>query len=82
MRAIINAQVVLPDRVLERGQIVMEQGRILAVGQDLPLPEECAVYDAHGLLAGPGFVDQHCHAGGDCWAYDDPVQMADRKSVV
>lgn len=76
MRAIINAQVVLPDRVLERGQIVMEQGRILAVGQDLPLPEECAVYDAHGLLAGPGFVDQHCHAGGDCWAYDDPVQMA------
>ena len=76
MRAIVNANVVLPDRVLEKGQILMEKGRILAIGQDLPLPEHCEYFDAQGLLAGPGFVDEHCHAGGDCWAYEDPVGMA------
>lgn len=76
MRAIVNANVVLPDRVLENGQILMEKGRILAIGQDLPLPEHCEYFDAQGLLAGPGFVDEHCHAGGDCWAYEDPVGMA------
>lgn len=54
----------------------MEKGRILAIGQDLPLPEHCEYFDAQGLLAGPGFVDEHCHAGGDCWAYEDPVGMA------
>lgn len=76
MKAIVNANVVLPDRVLETGQILMEKGRILAIGQDLPLPERCEYFDAQGLLAGPGFVDEHCHAGGDCWAYEDPVGMA------
>lgn len=76
MRAIVNANVVLPDRVLEKGQILMEKGRILAIGRDLPLPEHCEYFDGQGLLAGPGFVDEHCHAGGDCWAYEDPVGMA------
>ena len=76
MRAIVNANVVLPDRVLENGQILMENGRILAIGQELPLPVQCECFDAQGLLAGPGFVDEHCHAGGDCWAYEDPVGMA------
>lgn len=76
MRAIVNANVVLPDRVLENGQILMENGRILAIRQELPLPEQCECFDAQGMLAGPGFVDEHCHAGGDCWAYEDPVGMA------
>ena len=76
MRAIVNANVVLPDRVLENGQILMENGRILAIGQELPLLVQCECFDAQGLLAGPGFVDEHCHAGGDCWAYEDPVGMA------
>ncbi len=76
MNAIINARVVLPDRVLEHGQIFMEQGRIFAVGEGLPVPEDCVCYDAKGKLAGPGFVDEHCHAGGEWNAYEDPVRMA------
>ena len=56
MRAIVNANVVLPDRVLENGQILMENGRILAIGQELPLPVQCECFDAQGLLAGPAFV--------------------------
>ena len=54
----------------------MERGKILAVGKEIPVSKNCGVYDAKGKLAGPGFVDLHCHAGGDCFAYEDPVKMA------
>lgn len=78
MKAIVNAKVVLPDRLVEDGVILMEGDRIQAVGsaKDIPLPADCEKIDAKGQVAGPGFVDIHCHAGGAYWAYDDPVKMA------
>lgn len=77
MKAIVNASVVLEDSILHHGAIVIEQGRILAVGpmDTLPLPD-CPRIDAEGLFVGPGFVDIHCHAGGAHWAHDDPSAMA------
>lgn len=77
MKTIVNANVVLEDSILENAAIVIEQGRILAVGpmDALPLPD-CERIDAGGLFVGPGFVDIHCHAGGAHWAHDDPSAMA------
>lgn len=77
MNLITHARVVLNDRILEDGCILMEWEKIIAVGKDIPVPADCEVYDAKGMLAGPGFVDLHCHAGGDCFAYEDPVRMAE-----
>ena len=76
MFAVTHARLVLQDKVLEDGTLVMERDRILAIGRDLPLPADCPVLDAAGKLVGPGFVDLHCHAGGAFFAYQDPVEMA------
>ena len=53
-----------PD--LEKGAVLIgDDGKILAVGQDLTAPESCAVIDAQGRLVTPDCVDAHCHIGLD-----------------
>jgi len=47
----------------ENGQIIIEDGKIKAVGNNLELPEEAEVIDAKGYLVAPGFIDAHCHIG-------------------
>jgi imidazolonepropionase-like amidohydrolase len=50
-----------PD--IERGDILMDGGKIKAIGVGLKAPEGCQTVDATGLWALPGFVDAHCHIG-------------------
>ena len=68
MKAIVNASVVLPDRVIPDGCILFERGEILACGRFSP-PTEAERIDAGGLYAGPGLVDEHLHGyhWGDEW---------------
>ncbi|WP_418982200.1 N-acetylglucosamine-6-phosphate deacetylase [Alistipes sp.] len=62
---IVDASVILPSRVVEHATILVEDGRIVAVGTDLAEPFEGAeVIDAAGRYAAPGFIDVHCHGGG------------------
>jgi cytosine/adenosine deaminase-related metal-dependent hydrolase len=41
--------------------VLVEHGRIAAVGPDLPAPADAATIDARGMLVLPGFVDTHRH---------------------
>ena len=43
--------------------LIGDNGKILAVGQDLTAPENAQVIDAQGALVTPGCVDAHCHIG-------------------
>ena len=52
-----------PD--LPRGDVLIEDGKIQAVGVDLPAPEGTQVIDAAGRLVTPGIVEAHCHIGLD-----------------
>ena len=62
---IVNAAVVMPSKVVENATILIEDGRITAVGTDLGEAFEGAeVIDAAGRYAAPGFIDVHCHGGG------------------
>lgn len=62
---IINAAVVMPSKVVENATILIENGRIAAVGTDLGEAFEGAeIIDAAGRYAAPGFIDVHCHGGG------------------
>ncbi|BCU77026.1 N-acetylglucosamine-6-phosphate deacetylase [Luteolibacter sp. LG18] len=57
-----NARIVSPDRDLENGALLLEDGRIAAVyeaGAELPAAD--TVIDAAGRIAMPGFFDIHCH---------------------
>lgn len=48
---------------IENGQIIIEEGKIKAVGKNLEVPADAEVIDAKGFLVTPGFVDGHCHIG-------------------
>ncbi|MBR5245238.1 MAG: amidohydrolase [Clostridia bacterium] len=53
-----------PD--IENGAILIDDnGKIAAVGTDIPCPEGAQVIDAEGRLVTPGCVDAHCHVGLD-----------------
>ena len=53
-----------PD--IENGCILIgDDGKIAAIGKDLPCPEGATVIDAQDRLVTPGCVDAHCHVGLD-----------------
>lgn len=77
MKAIINARIAVRGELLEDGLLLHKDGRIVSVGPDKGADlSDMDVLDAGGNILGPGFVDIHCHAGGNVWAYDDPARMA------
>ncbi|MBQ2957562.1 MAG: amidohydrolase [Clostridia bacterium] len=45
------------------GDILIDEGKIVAIGTDLEIPEGAEVIQAAGYLVTPGFVDGHCHIG-------------------
>lgn len=53
-----------PD--LENGCLLLgDDGKIAAVGPELPCPADAQVIDAQGRLVTPGCVEAHCHIGLD-----------------
>lgn len=52
-----------PD--IEGGDVLIENGKIKAVGKGLEAPSGAQVIDAKGRLVTPGFIDAHCHIGLD-----------------
>jgi len=47
----------------EKMDILVEDGKIKALGHNLNVPEDCDVIDANGKMVFPGFIDAHCHLG-------------------
>ena len=45
------------------GQILIENGKIKAVGEDVERPDGAQKIDAGGRLVTPGLIDAHCHIG-------------------
>lgn len=70
-----------PD--IENGEILIDNGKIIAIGAHVDAPAGAKVIDATGLLVSPGFIDAHCHIGmheessrwegNDTNEYSDPV---------
>ena len=56
--ALINATlVVAPGQTIEKGRVVIHDGRVLAVGADIVIPVDAEVIEADGLYLYPGFID-------------------------
>jgi N-acetylglucosamine-6-phosphate deacetylase len=59
-----NGTVILPDRLLENGRVVVRDGRIEAVGKATSsTPRGATVVDAKGGFIAPGYIDIHVHGG-------------------
>jgi imidazolonepropionase-like amidohydrolase len=82
MIAITNGKVMtITQGTLERGTVLVEGGRIVAVGEHVEIPEDAQVYDAAGKVVTPGLIDAHCHVGlfpdGIGWEHSDGNEMTD-----
>jgi imidazolonepropionase-like amidohydrolase len=82
MIAITNGKVMtITQGTLERGTVLVEDGRIVAVGEEVEIPEDAQVYDATGKVVMPGLIDAHCHVGlwpeGIGQEYSDGNEMTD-----
>ncbi|SIN89942.1 Imidazolonepropionase [Singulisphaera sp. GP187] len=63
---------ITPAGTIAKGSILVQNGKIAAVGPDLIAPEGLTVIDATGLVAMPGIIDSHSHiaiqGGGNEWS--------------
>jgi imidazolonepropionase-like amidohydrolase len=81
--AIVGGRVVPVDAdPIEAGVVLVEDGRIAAVGgPDLAVPDGATVVSAEGKWVLPGFIDAHTHVGvheeGEGWAGSDVNEKTD-----
>lgn len=65
MLAITNARIqTVTNGLIACGTILLGDGKIVAIGQEVGLPAHTEVIDAHGQLVTPGLIDEHSHVGG------------------
>lgn len=72
-----NGTVITPYRVLEESSVVIKEGRIqyIAPDSEVDLDLSCTeVIDVGGRYIAPGFIDIHCHGGGDYDFMDGTVE--------
>lgn len=80
--AITNGYVVpVASAPLENATVLVEDGVITAVGQDVVVPDGVRTVDAGGRWVLPGFVEAHGHMGvmeeAEGWAGNDTNEMTD-----
>ncbi len=62
------------------GDVLVEEGRIGAVGEDLDAGG-AEVVDAAGLVVAPGFVDPHAHLCEPGWEHRETIRTGSRAAV-
>jgi len=73
--ALVNARLITADAVAE-GSLLVEEGRIAAVGRDLKVPAGAEVVNLGGRYLAPGFIELHTHGGGDhSLLTEDPTEV-------
>lgn len=81
MQAIKGATILTPEQTIANGIILIEDGKIAAVGSEVEIPADVDVFDATGKYVIPGMIDAHCHTGvfadGVGWDHSDGNEMTD-----
>jgi imidazolonepropionase-like amidohydrolase len=82
MIAVTNGKVMtMTQGTIERGAVLIKDGRIVALGKDVNIPKEAEVYNVRGKVVMPGLIDAHCHTGifpdGVGWIESDGNEMTD-----
>lgn len=69
-----NARIITPHRLILGGQLLIDEGKIVAFGNQEITAEDCDEIDARGNYLAPGFVDIHVHGGGGHDFMDNTVE--------
>jgi len=80
--AIVGARIVpIAGDPIDSGTVLVQDGRIAAVGESVAVPGGVEVVDAAGGWVLPGFIDAHAHVGvheeAEGWAGSDTNEMTD-----
>ena len=49
--------------IIQNGTVLIENGKIKAVGSDIPIPANAEIIDAKGEYVSPGLINPHSHTG-------------------
>ena len=64
MLAVINGRIItMAGADIDKGTVLIEDGKIKEVGKDVEIPEVAEILDVSGKIVMPGFIDAHCHVG-------------------
>jgi imidazolonepropionase-like amidohydrolase len=63
MKAVMGGTIFTPTKKLEKGTVIIQDGKILDLGENLTTPEEAEIIDVRGKYILPGLVDGHTHIG-------------------
>jgi N-acetylglucosamine-6-phosphate deacetylase len=61
---IFNGQVILSDRIIPSGTVLVSNGKIIAVSDSKIEVNDALELNAKGMYISPGFIDIHVHGGG------------------
>src|SRR3990170_2926591 len=76
LTALAEARILTPETIIERGTVVIDDGRIAKVGPSFSPPPGARVARLPGLTLVPGFIDIHVHGGGGfSLATHDPEEI-------
>lgn len=53
----------MDGRIYDRASILIENGKIQEIGENIVVPLDAQVIDALGKIVTPGLIDAHCHLG-------------------
>ncbi len=69
-----GGQVIDPGRVNGPADVLIEQGKIVAVGPKLKAPAGATIIDATNKIVMPGFIDLHVHFREPGFEYKETIQ--------
>jgi imidazolonepropionase-like amidohydrolase len=62
--ALVNGKILtITDGVIDKGTVLVEGGKIVAVGRNVEVPQGAEVVNCRRKWIMPGLVDAHCHIG-------------------
>jgi len=76
-----GGRVIDPGRFIGMGEVLIDQGKIAAVGLNLPAPVGSTTIQANGHLVLPGFVDLHVHFREPGFEYKETIQSGSAAAV-
>ena len=82
MIAIKDAKILtMEGKNYDKGIVLIENGKIKKIGEDLKIPNEAEIFEAEGKVMMPGMIDAHTHVGiseeGIGWEGADYNEMSD-----
>ena len=69
-KALVNANLIMPDYIIRNATLIIEDGKIADFGKKIST-EGAEIMDMKGAYIGPGLIDIHTHADGETfWGFN------------